>query len=74
MPKPCTHSYFGPAFPATPSAIRGLNRAASPEIITGTFRVVWEREGEVLLGNAEPREQFWVVRVPEVVGLREVAA
>ena len=64
-----SHTYFGPAFPATPSAHAGLIRESSPEIIAGSFRVVSEREGEVVLGNGDgPNELFWTVRVPEPVG------
>lgn len=68
-----THTYIGPAYPATPSVHAGMVHGQSPEIIDGTFRCVSKGEGQMLLGDEGQPELFWIVRVPEVVGLRAVA-
>lgn len=74
MSKPTTHTYTGPAFPATASAHAGMIWGQSPEMITGSFRVASKGEGMLVLGNGESPELFWIVCVPERVELREVAA
>jgi hypothetical protein len=61
-----THSFAGSAYPASPSDWgRGYQHEPETDRIAGAFRVVGEHYEDVVIGNGEEPEQFWVVPYEE---------
>lgn len=61
-----THTFRGSAYPACRSGWGpGFLREPETDRIAGAFRVVDQRGDDVVIGNGEEPEQFWVVDFDE---------